>query len=89
MSLIQLIRTNTVNSVEFSEQYDPNWDDETIANNIVKLDCSGQGLIELPDLPNCTHLNCGIKAVPTNRYTAASGETFPYPKCRHLTLTVN
>ena len=55
--LIALLRNNEC-IVKYSKQYDANWDDEELLDNVIELDGAFKGLTSLPQLPNCTYLLC-------------------------------
>ena len=57
MDLIKLLRSQKL-KVTYFKPYDANWTDEKLLKYIIKLDCPGQDLKELPPLSNCRKLNC-------------------------------
>src|SRR3990167_4322157 len=57
MDLIHLLRTGHC-IVKYNKEYDEKWDDETLLENIIKLNCSCRNLSSLPALNNCKTLYC-------------------------------
>ena len=47
MDLIQLLRTGRC-YVKYSKEYDEKWDDETLLENIIELNCSWKNLTSSP-----------------------------------------
>ena len=55
--LINLLRHQKC-KVVYSSQYQNEWTDEELCNNIIRLYCPGQNLTVLPNIPSCIILDC-------------------------------